>query len=56
MMVKVDFYASDVCDDAALLLTAGDLRSRRIQPESAWSILVLSVLYGQRASFLLARW
>jgi hypothetical protein len=38
--------------DAGLLFTAGDRSTRRIRPDSAWSMLVLSVVSGQRAAFV----
>jgi hypothetical protein len=44
------------CHDAGLLFTAGDWSSQRIRPGSAWSMLVLSVLSGQRAAFVHTHW
>jgi len=44
------------CHDADVLFTAGDWRTRRIRTDSEWSMLVLSVLSGQRAAFVHTHW
>ena len=56
-LVVAEFrHVRSECHDAGVLFTAGDSRTRRIRPDSEWSMLVLSVLSGQRAAFVHTHW